>query len=90
MGRAQKCQQLLTLLVSVTCGGVLQLNERGVPLQVKGEQDGVLCLEVIVEEAALRLFRFDAAEGGELRLSLRSFDDRFRAFHADVVLEQAA
>ena len=68
-------------------GGVLQLNERGIRLQVKGEQDRVRRLEVVATEVALRLLRFDATEADELRLVLRSIDERLRALLADVVTE---
>ena len=63
------CQRLLTLLVSVQArgGGVLQLNERGIRLQVKGEQDRIRRLELAVTEVALRILRNDATKADELR-----------------------
>ena len=80
-------QRVLTLL-GRSSGYLLELDKRGVLAQVKSEQHGVSDLQAHADEVALGLLRFDAAEGGELRLALGDFQDGLGTLLADVVAKQ--
>ena len=70
-------------------GYLLELDERGVFAQIESEQHGVSDVQVLSVEVALGLLRFDAAEGGELRLALGGFQDGLGTLLANVVAKQA-
>ena len=69
-------------------GHLLELDERRVLAQIKSEQHGVSDVQVLVGEVAPGLLRLDAAEGGEMRLALRGFQDGLGALLANVVAKR--
>ena len=73
----------------IACIHALERDKHGVPLQVKGEEDGVSNVQVVAAEARLCLVGLEAAESGDVRLFLGGAHDGIGALLAEFVAEQA-